>query len=224
MTRALSMMTAKTRWPNSSLCSAATIWGEGQNVRMAKKWALVQVSAYNMWLISRICIKGIAGYNRDFSCDYHSLILIVQHKASETNWFNDFQDTDTILKLSFIEVGTNHYTIAWCCLCVMWGIVIKCGRLYHLGLRKYTLTFAQWKNRLTKHFSERIWLNQLSNTTNLWWIDVYYLVINYMFRRLWPSSGRWINNISSYIWHASFIRRMGGQGYWMGVRDLVCFG
>ena len=35
-----------------------------------------------------------------------------------------------------------------------------------------------------------IWLNQLSNTTNLWWIDVYYLVINYMFRRLWPSSGR----------------------------------
>ena len=30
---------------------------------------------------------------------------------------------------------------------------------------------------------------QLSNTTNLWWIDVYYLVINYMFRRLWPSSG-----------------------------------
>ena len=34
-----------------------------------------------------------------------------------------------------------------------------------------------------------IWLNQLSNTTNLWWIDVYYLVINYMFRRLWPPSG-----------------------------------
>ena len=25
-----------------------------------------------------------------------------------------------------------------------------------------------------------IWLNQLSNTTNLWWIDVYYLVINCM--------------------------------------------
>jgi len=24
-----------------------------------------------------------------------------------------------------------------------------------------------------------IWLNQLSNTTNLWWIDVYYIVINY---------------------------------------------
>ena len=23
----------------------------------------------------------------------------------------------------------------------------------------------------------------------LWWIDVYYLVLNYMFRRLWPSSG-----------------------------------
>ena len=29
-----------------------------------------------------------------------------------------------------------------------------------------------------------IWLNQLSNTTNLWWIDVYYIVINYMFWRL----------------------------------------
>ena len=34
-----------------------------------------------------------------------------------------------------------------------------------------------------------IWLNQLSNTTNLWWIYVYYIGINYMFRRLWPSSG-----------------------------------
>jgi len=29
-----------------------------------------------------------------------------------------------------------------------------------------------------------IWLNQLSNTTNLWWVDVYYIFINYMFRRL----------------------------------------
>jgi len=38
-------------------------------------------------------------------------------------------------------------------------------------------------------FTNYIWLNQLSNTTNLWWIDIYYLVINYMFRRLWPSSG-----------------------------------
>jgi len=37
--------------------------------------------------------------------------------------------------------------------------------------------------------TDYIWLNQLSNTTNLWWIDVYYIVINYMFRRLWPSSG-----------------------------------
>ena len=37
-------------------------------------------------------------------------------------------------------------------------------------------------------FINYIWLNQLSNTTNLWWIDVYYIVINYMFRRLWPSS------------------------------------
>jgi len=42
-------------------------------------------------------------------------------------------------------------------------------------------------------FINYIWLNQLSNTTNLWWIDVYYLVINYMFRRFWPSSGWWIN-------------------------------
>ena len=39
-----------------------------------------------------------------------------------------------------------------------------------------------------KHAQAYIWLNQLSNTTNLWWIDVYYIVINYMFRRLWPSS------------------------------------
>ena len=42
-------------------------------------------------------------------------------------------------------------------------------------------------------FINYIWLNQLSITTNLWWIDVYYLVISYMFRRLWPSSGWWIN-------------------------------
>ena len=42
-------------------------------------------------------------------------------------------------------------------------------------------------------FINYIWLDQLSNTTNLWWIDVYYLVINYMFRRLWPSSCWWVN-------------------------------
>jgi len=61
-------------------------------------------------------------------------------------------------------------------------------------------------------FINYIWLNQLSNTTNLWWIDVYYLVINYIFRRLWSSSGWLINkkHISSYIWHAYFLRRMGG--------------
>ena len=35
------------------------------------------------------------------------------------------------------------------------------------------------------------WINQLSNTT-IWLLDiyvVYYIVINYMFRLLWPSSG-----------------------------------
>ena len=37
-------------------------------------------------------------------------------------------------------------------------------------------------------FIKYIWLNHLSNTTNLWWIDVNCIVINYMFRRLWPSS------------------------------------
>jgi hypothetical protein len=30
--------------------------------------------------------------------------LIVKLEASETNWFNDFQDKDTVMKLSFIEV------------------------------------------------------------------------------------------------------------------------
>jgi hypothetical protein len=29
-------------------------------------------------------------------------------------------------------------------------------------------------------FMNYIWLNQLSNTTNMWWIDVYYLVITYI--------------------------------------------
>ena len=49
------------------------------------------------------------------------------------------------------------------------------------------LTFHRHSRLLPNDYY--IWLNQLSNTTNLWWIDVYYLVINYMFRRLWPSSG-----------------------------------
>jgi len=82
----------------------------------------------------------------------------------------------------------------------------------------HSLQLANWilYDHMVGHprcvFINYIWLNQLSNTTNLRWIDVYYLVINYMFRRLWPSSGWWINktHISSYIWHASFIRRMGG--------------
>jgi len=42
----------------------------------------------------------------------------------------------------------------------------------------------------------------------LCWIDVYYLVLNYMFRRLWPYSGWWFltkTYISVYIWHASFL-------------------
>ena len=30
-------------------------------------------------------------------------------------------------------------------------------------------------------FINYIWLNQLSNTINLWWIDVYYIVINYIY-------------------------------------------
>ena len=57
----------------------------------------------------------------------------------------------------------------------------------------------------------RIYGYQLSNTTNLWWIDVYYLVINYMFRRFGHLQVDELTktHISSYIWHASFIRRMG---------------
>ena len=53
----------------------------------------------------------------------------------------------------------------------------------------YTLAFAlQPRKHNEKPQLGYIWLNQLSNTTNLWWIAVYYVVINYMFRRLWPSS------------------------------------
>jgi hypothetical protein len=44
-----------------------------------------------------------------------------------------------------------------------------------------------------KTSKELYWLNRLSNTTNLWYIYVYYIGINYMFRRLWPSSGWWID-------------------------------
>ena len=53
-------------------------------------------------------------------------------------------------------------------------------------------------------FINYIWLNQLSNTTNLWLIDVYYLVINYMFRRLWPSSVWWINKNTHKQLHLAF--------------------
>ena len=58
----------------------------------------------------------------------------------------------------------------------------------------------------------RIYGYQLSNTTNLWWIDVYYLVINYMFRRFGHLQVDELTktHISSYIWHASYIRRMVG--------------
>jgi hypothetical protein len=67
-----------------------------------------------------------------------------------------------------------------------------------------------------------IWLNQLSNTTNLWWIDVYCTVINYLFRRLWPSSGWWINKKTHKQLHLAcvFYTEDGGRGYWMGVRDM----
>jgi hypothetical protein len=71
-----------------------------------------------------------------------------------------------------------------------------------------------------------IWLDQLLNTANLWWIDVYYLVINYMFQRLWPSSGWWINkNTHKQLPLACVLyTEDGGRSYWMGVRDLVCIG
>ena len=42
-------------------------------------------------------------------------------------------------------------------------------------------------------FIKYIGLNQFSNTTNLCYIYVYYIDINYMFRCLWPSSGWWID-------------------------------
>ena len=59
-------------------------------------------------------------------------------------------------------------------------------------IKLYKGNAAIWHNktcRITQLMPTCIWLNQLSNTTNLWWIDVYYIVINYMFQRLWPSSG-----------------------------------
>jgi hypothetical protein len=81
--------------------------GEGQNVRMVRNGHRCTSLHINMGLTSRICITGITGYHWHCSCYYHSLILIAQHKASETNWFKDFQDTDAIMIFSFIEVGTE---------------------------------------------------------------------------------------------------------------------
>ena len=67
--------------------------------------------------------------------------------------------------------------------------------LTHFQYINITLTFSEaakaagcfspnYKTQVTLY-----WLNKLSNTTNLWYMYVYYIGINYMFRRLWPSSG-----------------------------------
>ena len=50
-------------------------------------------------------------------------------------------------------------------------------------------SIKQTRIRREHYTPNYIWLNQLSNTTNLWQIYVYYIGINCMFRRLWPSSG-----------------------------------
>jgi len=61
--------------------------------------------------------------------------------------------------------------------------------------------------QLYKTFIGYIWLNQLSNTTNLWWIGVYYLVINYMFRNLMMAIFRLYMKylLSSYTKHSLVI-------------------
>ena len=53
---------------------------------------------------------------------------------------------------------------------------------------KHVRDARDFNNTETRAVIKYIWLNQLSNTTNLWWIVVYYLVINYMFQCLWPSN------------------------------------
>jgi hypothetical protein len=65
------------------------------------------------------------------------------------------------------------------------GVMEDARKLGERNWRNGARNRDSWQKLLKKY----IWLNQLSNTTNLWWIDVYYIVINYMFRRLWPSSG-----------------------------------
>ena len=105
--------------------------------------------------------------------------------------------------------------------------------VFHSWLQLYLcILVIYWKMELKdinyNSSSDYIWLNQLSNTTNLWWIDVYYIVINYMFRRLWPSSGWWINKKTHKQLHLACVFYMEDGGtrsrvYWVGMGCIwVC--
>jgi hypothetical protein len=57
------------------LVSCCHDMGEGLNVRMVRNGHWCRYLHITWRLISRICIKGIAGYHWHCSCDFQSLIL-----------------------------------------------------------------------------------------------------------------------------------------------------
>ena len=110
--------------------------------------------------------KGLLAWWKKIS----SFLIQLTHRQMHTNSFDGLKLTLKHLKQRSTCFG--HTIIL---------------RSIHCFLLKLQFKNTQWFTSLL------YWLNQLSNTTNLWQIYVYYIGIDYMFRRLWPSSGWWID-------------------------------
>ena len=75
---------------------------------------------------------------------------------------------------------------------------------YFVSTELRTKTAPRWfVNRMVCHprcvFINYIWLNQLSNITNLWWIDVYYLVPPSNNPTPHPPYKRRMLNVTAYV-------------------------
>jgi len=108
-----------------------------------------------------------------------------------------FFDTGT-LKVQ-LSTETSHYRFLY----ISSWLHVNRHTFHYVTLISLTTSLSLFINTLTPLFF--IWLNQLPNTNNLWWIDVYYIVINYMFRRLWPSSGWWVNKNTHKHLHSACV-------------------
>ena len=76
-----------------------------------------------------------------------------------------------------ILIPLLHYIIAKCTAGVLVSVGVLCSE------ESFCLETEVAKGPVL------YWLDQLSNTANLWYIYVYYISITYMFRRLWLPTG-----------------------------------